>query len=137
VVIITRRQHCEWQKSNYLKNLEVTVADSLIGRHHVRALPETSAIILVCRGRHHVRALPETSAIILVWWPALRSRRRCPSKILGAEYAGSCVGARGWAAHDDRANDDAAGCGGGAGAGAGAASRGAARPAARDVVLRV
>ncbi|CAL4933930.1 unnamed protein product [Urochloa decumbens] len=36
------------------------------------------------------------------------------SKILGAEYAGSCAGARGWAAHDDR--DDAAavaGSGGG------------------------
>ncbi|KAJ1295143.1 hypothetical protein BS78_01G201000 [Paspalum vaginatum] len=29
------------------------------------------------------------------------------SKILGAEYAGSCAGARGWAAHDDRADDDA------------------------------
>ncbi|CAN6287957.1 unnamed protein product [Urochloa humidicola] len=26
------------------------------------------------------------------------------SKILGAEYAGSCAGARGWAAHDDRAD---------------------------------
>lgn len=32
------------------------------------------------------------------------------SKILGAEYAGS-----GWAAHDDRADDDAAGCGGAGG----------------------
>jgi hypothetical protein len=34
------------------------------------------------------------------------------SKILGAEYAGSCAGARGWAAHDDLA-EDMAGCGGG------------------------
>ncbi|WVZ59351.1 hypothetical protein U9M48_009504 [Paspalum notatum var. saurae] len=30
------------------------------------------------------------------------------SKILGAEYAGCCAGARGWAAHDDRGDDDAA-----------------------------
>ncbi|CAN6282739.1 unnamed protein product [Urochloa humidicola] len=36
------------------------------------------------------------------------------SKILGAEYAGSCAAARGWAAHDDRADDDVvAGSGGG------------------------
>ena len=39
------------------------------------------------------------------------------SKILGAEYAGSCAGARaaGWAAHDDLADaftDDVVGCGG-------------------------
>ncbi|KAF8672301.1 hypothetical protein HU200_049500 [Digitaria exilis] len=37
------------------------------------------------------------------------------SKILGAEYAGSCAAARGWAAHDDRADafaDDVVGSGG-------------------------
>jgi len=34
------------------------------------------------------------------------------SKILGAEYAGSCAGARGWAAHDDAFAEDAAGSGG-------------------------
>lgn len=37
------------------------------------------------------------------------------SKILGAEYAGSCAAARGWAAHDDRADafaDDGCGSGG-------------------------
>ncbi|CAL4917196.1 unnamed protein product [Urochloa decumbens] len=34
------------------------------------------------------------------------------SKILGAEYAGSCAGTRGWAAHDDRAEDVVAGSGG-------------------------
>ncbi|RCV42476.1 hypothetical protein SEVIR_9G218700v4 [Setaria viridis] len=34
------------------------------------------------------------------------------SKILGAEYAGSCAGARRWAAHDDLA-EDVAGCGSG------------------------
>ena len=34
------------------------------------------------------------------------------SKILGAEYAGSCAGAHGWAAHDDAFAEDAAGSGG-------------------------
>ncbi|OEL32815.1 hypothetical protein BAE44_0006166 [Dichanthelium oligosanthes] len=35
------------------------------------------------------------------------------SKILGAEYAGSCAAARGWAAHDDAFAEDGSGCGSG------------------------